>query len=79
MASNLDNSEILSIANKKNSFLIKTPNEVYRINIQELMELEELLDIDDSNLYNFYNGLDTEIKFKKNKINKLFKNFIYNK
>ena len=43
----------------------------------ELLELEKLLDIDDDNLYNFYKGLSTEISFKKNKINNLFKNFKY--
>jgi len=48
-------------------------------NENELLDLEKLLDIDDNNLYNFYNGLDTDIKFKDNKINLLFKNFIYKK
>ena len=52
---------------------------INKLNIQELTELEKLLDIDDNNLYNFYNGLNTEIRFKNNKVNKLFKNFIYNK
>ena len=45
----------------------------------ELLNLEKLLDIDDNNLYNFYNGLTTEIKFENNKVNLLFKSFIYNK
>ena len=44
---------------------------------QDLKELTKLLDIDDNNLYNFYNGLDTNIKFENNKINNLFKNFKY--
>ena len=35
------------------------------------------LKIDDNNLYNFYNGLKTNIEFEDNKINKLFKNFKY--
>ena len=45
------------------------------LNKNELLDLEKLLDIDDNNLYNFYNGLDTNIKFENNKINLLFKNF----
>jgi len=43
----------------------------------ELVDLEKLIDIDDDNLYNFYNGLETNIKFYDNKINNLFKNFKY--
>ena len=45
----------------------------------DLINLEKLLDIDDNNLYNFYNGLKTDIKIKDNKINNLFKNFKYEK
>ena len=41
----------------------------------DLKELMDLLEIDDNNLYNFYNGLNTNIEFKDNKINYLFKNF----
>ena len=37
----------------------------------------KFLEIDDNNLYNFYNGLKTNIKFEDNKINNLFKNFKY--
>ena len=48
------------------------------LNHEELLELEKLLDIDDDNLYNFYNGLKTDVIFKKNRINELFKNFKYN-
>ena len=44
---------------------------------EDLKELIKLLEIDDNNLYNFYNGLNTNIKFEDNKINKLFKNFKY--
>ena len=46
-----------------------------QLNNEELNELIKLLEIDDNNLYNFYNGLDTNIKFENNKINNLFKNF----
>ena len=47
------------------------------LNFDELNELVKLLEIDDNNLYNFYNGLNTNIEFKDNKINSLFKNFKY--
>ena len=43
----------------------------------DLLDLEKLLDVDDSNLYNFYNGLNIDVKFKENNINLLFKNFKY--
>ena len=44
----------------------------------DLTDLEKLLDIDDTNLYNFFNGLETDFKFNDNKINLMFKNFTYN-
>ena len=47
------------------------------LNFDELNELVKLLEIDDNNLYNFYNGLTTNIEFEDNNINKLFKNFRY--
>jgi antitoxin CptB len=43
----------------------------------DLLDLEKLLDIDDNNLYNFYNGVKTDNKFEDNNINFLFKNFEY--
>ena len=48
------------------------------LNEKELVLLENLLDVDDSNLYNFYNGLKTDFKFEKNNINTLFKNYKFN-
>ena len=48
-----------------------------QLDYEDLNELIKLLEIDDNNLYNFYNGLDTNIEFKNNKINNLFKNFQY--
>ncbi len=48
------------------------------LNEKELVLLENLLDIDDSNLYNFYNGLKTDFKFENNNINTLFKNYKFN-
>ena len=47
------------------------------LNLKDLTDLEKLLDIDDTNLYNYYNGLDCDFEFKKNYINSLFKNFRY--
>ena len=44
---------------------------------EDLNELIRLLEIDDNNLYNFYNGLNTDIEFENNKINNLFKSFKY--
>ena len=47
------------------------------LDYEDLNELIKLLEIDDNNLYNFYNGLETNIEFEDNKINSLFKNFKY--
>ena len=55
-----------------------TKKYINELNDDDLISLEKLLDIDDSNLYNFYNGLRTNINFDENKINSLFKNFKYN-
>ena len=46
---------------------------------EDLNQLIQLLEIDDNNLYNFYNSLKTDIEFEDNKINNLFKNFRYKK
>ena len=54
-----------------------TKKYINKLNYEDLNELIKLLDIDDNNLYNFYNGLNTNIEFKDNKINSLFKNFKY--
>ena len=48
-----------------------------QLDYEDLNELINLLEIDDTNLYSFYNGLKTSIKFEDNKINNLFKNFKY--
>ena len=47
------------------------------LNNDDLFDLEKLLELDDNNLYNFYNGLKTNIKIENNYINMLFKNFKY--
>ena len=44
----------------------------------DLVKLEKLLDIDDSNLYNFLNGLKTDVIIEKNNVTDLFKSFKYN-
>ena len=48
-----------------------------QLNGEDLNELIKFLEIDDNNLYNFYNGMKTDIEFEDNKINNLFKNFKY--
>ena len=47
------------------------------LSVKELKDLEELLDIDDTNLYNFYNGLDYDIIINDKYIYSLFKDFVY--
>ena len=44
---------------------------------EDLIDLDDFLNIDDKNLYNFYNGFDTEFEIEKNNISNLFKNFKY--
>ena len=45
---------------------------------KDLSDLEKLLDIDDTNLYKYYNGLNCDLIFNDNYINLLFKKFDYN-
>ena len=56
-----------------------TKKYIDELNTEDLYDLEKLLDIDDSNLYNFFNDLVTDFKFEENNINMLFKNFNYTK
>ena len=42
---------------------------------EELIELSNLLDLDDENLYNFNQDKKTFIKIHDNKVSRLFKNF----
>ena len=44
---------------------------------KDLKDLEKLLEIDDTTLYNFYNGFKTDFEFENNNINLLYKNFEY--
>ena len=54
-----------------------TKKYVNKLNTDDLIELEKLLDLDDTNLYNFYNGLETDFKIDDNKVSQLFKNFVF--
>ena len=54
-----------------------TKKYIDKLSLNDLSDLEELLNIDDTNLYNYYNGLDFDIEFKKNNITSLFKDFKY--
>ena len=58
------------------SFTKKYINE---LNENDLIDLDNLLSLDDDNLYNFYNGSTTDLKLKDNNISSLFKNFKYEK
>ena len=49
------------------------------LNEKDLINLEKLLDIDDTNLYNFYNDLKTDFEIENNSVTSLFKSFEYNK
>ena len=55
-----------------------TKKYINQLNKDELIDLEKLLDIDDTSLYNFFNGIDNEIKIDQTNVLKLFKNFKYN-
>ena len=54
-----------------------TKKYIDELNFKDLSDLEKLLNIDDTNLYNFFNGMSTDFVFDENNINKLFKNFLY--
>ena len=44
---------------------------------EDLIDLDKFLNIDDTNLYNFYNGFETDFEIEKNNISLLFKCFKY--
>ena len=56
-----------------------TKKYINKLDENDLFDLEKLLEIDDSNLYNYYNGSTTGIKFDENKVNLLFRTFKYKK
>ena len=54
-----------------------TKKYINQLNQDELIDLEKLLDIDETSLYNFFNGIDNKIKIEQTNVLKLFKNFKY--
>mgnify|MGYP006241639253 FL=1 len=55
-----------------------TKKYIDELSTKDLLDLEKLLNIDDDNLYSFYNKLKTDFEFENNNINLLFRNFKYN-
>ncbi len=45
---------------------------------EDLVELEKFLNIDDDNLYKFYNNFQTDIVIENNYVSNLYKKFKYN-
>ena len=62
--------------NLMSSFTKKIIN---NLNQEQLVNLSNLLDIDDENLYKYHQGLFVNINIKENKVTKLFKEFSYSK
>ena len=56
-----------------------TKKNINKLNNDELINLSNLLDIDDENLYRFNQGLNTTVIIEENKVSKLFKKFKYKK
>ncbi len=54
-----------------------TKKNINTLTYEELVDLEKLLNIDDTNLYNYYTGVKTDFEIENNKVNLLFKNFKY--
>ncbi len=54
-----------------------TKKNIDDLDYSELVDLEKLLNIDDTNLYNYYTGAKTDFEIEDNKVNLLFKNFKY--
>ena len=52
---------------------------INNLNADELINLSNLLNIDDENLYKFNHGLSPTVDIEENKVSKLFKEFKYNK
>ena len=62
--------------NLMSSFTKKIIN---NLNHQELVNLSNLLDVDDENLYKYHQGLLVNINIEENKVTKLFREFNYSK
>ncbi len=58
------------------SFVKKVIN---NLNNDDLLNLYKLLDVDDDNLYKFKCDIKTSVKIPNNKINKLFKEYKFEK
>ena len=58
--------------NLMGSFTNKYINELSE---NDLIDLDKLLNIDDTNLYNFYNGFKTDVDIENNSVTILFRNF----
>ena len=52
-----------------------TKTYINKLSDDDLFKLEKLLNIEDSNLYNFLNGLETDVVIEENNLTDLFKNF----
>ena len=52
---------------------------INKLDIADLNNLEKFLNIDDDTLYKLYINQNTEPKLSDNKIIKLFKNYVYRK
>ena len=48
-----------------------------KLSEKNLINLEKLLNIDDTNLYNFYKGIETDFEIESNEVTLLFKSFNY--
>ena len=48
------------------------------MDVSSLINLEKFLDINDDDLYKFYNGIDVNLNFEDKNIINLFKNFVLN-
>ena len=54
-----------------------TKKNINNLNYDDLVDLEKLLNIDDTNLYNYYIGIKTDFEIENNRVNLLFKKFKY--
>ena len=50
---------------------------INQFNERDLLDLQKLLNFEDEDLFNFYRGLNTNVKFEENNVNSLFKKFKY--
>ena len=48
-----------------------------KLDKQDLLDLQKLLNFEDEDIYNYYKGIDPNIKFEENNVNLLFKKFKY--